>query len=459
MKMQKVDFVFEYEVKPREFSSVCLLAAYLKNKGYSVAVLNSWQSLYQKPKAYDAVVAVVSACYKDETYDFFTGHIASFKKVVNMQWEQVLINHYYQPSADGTYAYEGTGRYTYHICWGEKEKTWLETSYQIDKKYPRVLGYLPLDFYRTELRPLMPSRERLFAQYGLDPQKKALLFISSFSAIDFPLTEDHGDDSVFPLQVKVSKESQTVLLKWFDRFAKDHPEMQIIYRYHPSEKGNPAVQALASSNQNVYTIAEHPVSHWIMACDKLYNWNSTCMVEMLRSKKDTYLVRPIAVPDSMDFQIFKGAHCITSYEEFEQSALESRMVSFPVPPQQVTQWYDISEEPAYQRIGDFLIEVYHSDEYASRPSTVNMHRLNQYMLKKRLKGLFVHSGMDRVIAHFGGQRLAEKMDRIRKGVLSEDNYARSKQEKDGYVQSRAKLNGASEQEIQETIEKYQKRIG
>ena len=32
--MKKVDFLIEYEVKPREFDSMCLVAAYLKSKGY-----------------------------------------------------------------------------------------------------------------------------------------------------------------------------------------------------------------------------------------------------------------------------------------------------------------------------------------------------------------------------------------------------------------------------------------
>lgn len=458
MKMQKVDFVFEYEVKPREFNSVCLLAAYLQSKGYSVAVLNSWQSLYQKPKAYDAVVAVISACYNDGTYDFFTGHIASFQKVVNMQWEQVLINHYYQPCADETYVYQGAGRYTSHICWGEKEKNWLETAFKIEKKYLKVLGYLPLDFYRPEFRSLLPSREQLFSQYGLDPQKRTLLFVSSFSAIGLPSTEDHGDDKLFPLLSKVSNESQDILLKWFGHFAKEHPQVQIIYRYHPTEKDSPLVQSLSCTHENVYAIANLPVSYWITACDKLYNWDSTSMVEMLYSGKDTYLIRPIAVPDSIDFQLFEGAHCITSYEEFEQSALEPKMGFFPVPPHQVMQWYEITEEPVYRRIGDYLIELYNSDSYASRPPAVNMHGFTQYTFKKELKSLLVHGGMDKVFACFCGRRIAEKMDRIRKGVISEDNYSLAKREKGGYIQSRVQLNGTSEQEIQETIAKFQKII-
>lgn len=460
MKMQKVDFVFEYEIKAREFNSVCLLAAYLQSKGYSVAVLNSWQSLYKKPPAYDAVVAVISACYNDGTYDFFTGHIAQFSKVLNLQWEQLIENHYYgSAKADGAYIYKGAGLVTPHICWGEREKEHLRSAFGIEEQYLKVLGYLPLDFYREELRSFLIPREKLFLKYGIDPKKKTLLFVSSFSVIGLPESEPKGrDEQSFATHLQVSIDTQTILLNWFSQLADNHPELQIVYRYHPAEKANMAVQALALEHENIYVIAEEPLNCWLSACDKLYNWYSSSMAEMLCTGKDTYLLRPVNLPFWDDIPIFEGANCIKSYDAFEQSAVEERMPAFPVPKEQVLQWYDITEEPAYRRIGDFLIELYHSDRYTSRPSAANMHGFTRYILKKELKSLLVHTGMDRLFARFGGCQLAKKMDRIRKGVISEDNYALAKRENGGYIQSRAQLNGASEREIQETIAEFRQRM-
>lgn len=458
MKAEHVDFVFEYEVKPREFSSICLVAAYLRNKGYSVAFVNSWEGLYHKPKAYSANVAVISACYNNGTYDFFTGLIASYKKVVNMQWEQVLANGYYsQKRNDDSYVYKDVGRHTRHVCWGEKEKNWLHTRFGVDEDYLRVVGYLPLDFYREELRPLLIPREKLFRKYGLDPSKKTLLFVSSFSAIDLPATEDCGDEEMFSVSVKISHESQRILLSWFERFIQEHAETQIVYRYHPTEKNNPVIQKWVDSNKNIYAIAELPISHWIMACDKIYNWCSTSMVEMMCSGKDTYLCRPIAVPEPIDISYFQYARSLSSYEEFEQSAMERKMTSFPIESKQIMEWYDIQEEPTYQRIGDWLIQTYHDGGYTSRPSNNNVHL---HTIKKRINGKIKRTAVYKEVSkfcimHMGKSRLTRRLYEIQASTLAEDKHRHASQEENGYIQSKYQLNKATKKEIDETIEQYQ----
>ena len=460
MKSQKCDFVFEYEVKPREFNSICLVAAYLRNKGYSVAVVNSWQSIYNKPKKYQAEVAVISACYNDGTYDYFTGHIASFRKVVDMRWEQVLINYYYQQGNDGLYDYKGIGQYTRHVCWGEKEKAWLNTSFGIDHKYLKVVGYLPLDFYREELQSLCPSRSFLFGQYGLDPNKKTLLFVSSFAAIDLPETEKHGSGKVFSVKEDVSRESQRIVLEWFGRFAQRYPDIQIVYRYHPSEKNNESVRNIAKSNKNIYVIQDAPLAHWIMTCDKIYNWCSTSIIEMLSSGKDVYLCRPIQVPEKVDYGFFHDVQCINSYEKFEESALEPKMEKLPVNEQLLAQWYDIQDDPVYKRIGDWLIETYHDASYVSRPSKNNIYQSQFWKkIKMPIRRAIAYTKLaDYCSKYFGKNVLARRLQKIQTNVLAEKKYREAVQEKDGYIQSKYRLNSTTEEEIEYIIAQYQKLI-
>lgn len=460
MKAKYVDFVFEYEVKPRELNNLCLVAAYLKNKGYSVAFVNSWESLYHKPRAYCATVAIISACYNDGTYDFFTGLIASYKKVVNMQWEQVAANGYYQKRDDKAYVYQGAGVHTRHVCWGEKEKNWLMASFGVEEDCLKVVGYLPLDFYRDELRPLMPSREQIFKQYGLDPSKKTLLFVSSFVAIDLPETEGHGNETMFTVNAQISYKSQKILLSWFEQLVQEDPDVQIIYRYHPAERNSRTVQNLVASNKNIYAIAELPISNWIMACDKIYNWCSTSMVEMMISGKDTYLCRPVSVPQIIDYSYFQNAHTITSYEEFVQTVRETQMASFPVEPQQVMQWYDIQAAPAYQRLGDWLIETYYEKKYISRVSNNNVHLFAAKKKAKRIiKRAIVYTKMAELcIAHLDENALTKRLKRIQADILVEDAHRQAVREKDGYIQSKYRLNSAAEEEINKTIEQYQKLI-
>lgn len=460
MKMKKVDFVFEYEVKAREFNSVCLLAAYLKNRGYSVAVLNSWQSLYEKPRPYDAEVAVISACYNDDTYDYFTGHFAHYNKVVNMRWEQVLISKYQNDLQDKTYAYSGAGKVTSHVCWGVKEKEQLQSGFNIDEKYLNVVGYIPLDFYRKEFRSLVPSKEQLFSRYGMDAEKKTLLFVSSFSSLDIPDTEDHGNEEIFYLSGEISQKTQEILCSWFERFAQKHLDMQIVYRYHPAEKDSPLIKRLTENNKNIFAIQDGPISNWLICCDKIYNWCSTSMIEMIYSGTDVYLCRPVEVPKEIDFELFEGAKYIDNYEAFEMSALELRMLELPVVRERVTAWYDVQNEPAYQRLGNWLIDIYHNNELESRPSPQNVFYAP---LRKKLKGIIkkfmVHGGITALSLKFLNEsELRRRILRIRDGVFFEENYEHEKRKKDGYIYSKYKINSSNQTEINDVISKYQELI-
>ena len=355
-KKHKVDFLFEYEVKQRELDYNCLVAAYLKNKGYTVAFINSWSCLQKKPKPYAARVALISAGYDDATYDFFTGYIASFEKVVNMQWEQLRPNRLYQKHQKESLDYSGVGCEIKHVCWGHKEKEWLKNSFKIQENNLKVTGYIPLDFYRDKLSVLAIPRRELFEKYGLDPDKKTLLFVSSFSFVGLPDNEPHGSDEYYHMCMPIFRETQRILLLWFSKLAQENPDIQLIYRYHPAEKNNPEIEKLVKGRSNVFAIADERLFHWILAADKIYNWYSTSMVEMFCSKKDTYLLRPVALPYEIDIPVFDGAQSIKSYEQFSASALEPRMQKFPVDPQKILQWYDIGRQPAYARIGDWRHE-------------------------------------------------------------------------------------------------------
>ena len=52
--IKDVDFLFIYEVLNREMDSICLLGAYLERRGYSVAYLNTWDTMYNQLPEYRA---------------------------------------------------------------------------------------------------------------------------------------------------------------------------------------------------------------------------------------------------------------------------------------------------------------------------------------------------------------------------------------------------------------------
>ena len=124
--VQDVDFLFIYEVRNREIDSICLLGAWLEEQGYTVAYINSWDTMYHWNPEYRAKVAVISACYSDGTYAFFTGHALHFDKVVNLMRRAVVVGD------DGRE--EVVGRYDDFIA------HFTEGAYaKIDRRYFQIL--------------------------------------------------------------------------------------------------------------------------------------------------------------------------------------------------------------------------------------------------------------------------------------------------------------------------------
>ncbi|MBP1571488.1 MAG: hypothetical protein J6C76_06270, partial [Oscillospiraceae bacterium] len=173
--MKKVDFLFVYEVKNRELENITLLAAELERRGFSVAFLNTWACLNAPFEDYDAEVVVTSACYTTDTYKFFTRHAARFRKVVNLQWEQVLRNGYAEADGATSWDFSGEALVTRHICWGENTKNRLMAKYNVAEEFLKICGYISLDFYRKEFKPFIKTKEELFGEFGLDTNKTTSL--------------------------------------------------------------------------------------------------------------------------------------------------------------------------------------------------------------------------------------------------------------------------------------------
>lgn len=461
MKYEMVDFVFEYEVKQRELDCICLVAAYLINKGFTVAFINSWQCLEERPKPYSAKVAVIPAGYDDGTYNFFTKYIAKFEKVVNFQWEQIRRNYFYRHHQNESIDYSGTGCKIRHICWGNKSKEWMNRYFGIQDEYLYVAGYLPLDFYRSEISSLLISKDELFGKYNLDTSQKTLLFVSSFSFVGLPDTEPHGNDMYYNLSLSHFIQMQHILIEWFEKFAALHPDYQLIYRYHPAEKNNPEIERMVNSHSNIYAINSERLNHWIAACDKIYNCYSTSMIEMMYSGKDTYLCRPIPLPHEIDIPIFENAHCITTYNDFETSAIESQMLSFPVDSNCLLQWYDINDYPVYARIGDYLIDTYYDVTYNSRPASDNVFK---HILSKKIKRMIKNSLLfqifsDYCISHMGRNQITDKLRSIEKNKIQEQRYYQELNIGDSYIRKKIDQNKVSDNEIEKKINKCREILG
>ena len=84
---------------------------------------------------------------------------------------------------------------------------------------------------------------------GLDPDKHLHLYISSFGYASMSdaeveeLSRMAGTD--FTGFARTNRVSMAQTLDWFDRYLGEHPEVELVYRRHPSEWNSPALDQLA----------------------------------------------------------------------------------------------------------------------------------------------------------------------------------------------------------------------
>ena len=170
------------------------------------------------------------------------------------------------------------------------------------------------------------TKETLCREFGLDPAKQLHLYISSFGYASM------NDDEVAELSkmagtdftgfAKTNRVSMQETLRWFDEYLGAHPEVELVYRRHPSEWNSPALEELAKKRPNFHVIFADSVKQWIVAADSISIWMSTAIAEVYMAGKSCHILRPVPIEHEYDPVIYKDAHYVTRYDEFAAAMAE-----------------------------------------------------------------------------------------------------------------------------------------
>lgn len=449
--MKKVDFLFIYEVRNRELENISLLAAELEKRGYTTAFINTWYAINNVIPDYDAEVVVVSACYSSNTYTFFTKFVTKFRKVVNMQWEQILHNGYVESPGTTSWDFWGESLKTRHICWGENTKNRLMTKFGVPEEFLRVCGCIPLDFYRPELRSKIIPRDKLFADNGLDTSKTTMLFISSFSFTSLPLnTRPKSSVDFSDVHAKSVIDSQQAIADWMERACKEYPDIQFIYRAHPAEAEAEFLLQLEKENDNFFCLSKEPIKHWIMACDKIYNWTSTAAAEVYVSGKQSFVLEPVPLDHRVTYRLFENGNSIKTYEGFRESLeLPPDAVSQPIEDELMDECYNQTDVPNYKRVADWMEETFRSTTYKSE--NYNKHTAQKDRIEEEQRyAKFWRSPLNVLWCKVAkATKIQHPSFKYRRenGVFSMKEVKRIKE----YYESRTRNNYLSDEEIHRTI--------
>ena len=254
----------------------------------------------------------------------------------------------------------GNAKRCIQTCWGERTARRLQ-AHGMDAKNTPVTGAVMMDFLRPEFKGYFLGKQALCEKFGLDPAKHLHLYISSFGYASM------NDDEVAELSkmagtdftgfARTNRVSMTETLRWFDRYLAGHPEVELVYRRHPSEWNSPALEELAKKRPNFHVIFADSVKQWIVAADSISIWMSTAIAEVYMAGKSCHILRPAPIEHEYDPVIYKDAQYVTSYEEFA-AAMADPQPPFPIAREVIEGYFDPGARPAYLRMADLLEDVY-----------------------------------------------------------------------------------------------------
>ena len=361
---KKVDFVFRYEHKVRELESLILIRLELERRGYTVDFVGNYE--YDRRNFSQPKVFVAPAVYSDAQLKGDILRYGMLKKIANLQWEQ-LIGVKEEEDPHGFHNIIGLGQRIVTFCWGQRSRDrFVDTGVAINKV--PIVGQINTDLLRSPFDKLLMTKQQLGGKYQIDNHKKWYLFISSFAYCEMDqfqaklAKEALGEDD-FNEFTRVSYESRDAILNWFEKKLVGDSGTIIIYRPHPDETERcQRLKDMAIKYSNFRVIPSEALKHWVNACDKIYNWFSTGVVDVIVMGKPLRMLRPVHIPEYLDYRMMIGALSITNQNDFDNDFDDVSMKEV-IDKKLFQSYYHLTSKPVYISICDTLVEMLTTKKY------------------------------------------------------------------------------------------------
>lgn len=361
---KRVDVLIRYEHKARELESIMLVKIEMERRGYSVDLIGNYE--YDREEFPRPRLFIAPAVYDDRQLRWDLFRYGLLKKIANLQWEQLLgIEEEEDPNAD--HNIRGIGQRIVNFCWSERTRDRIIRGGVQDSKAP-VVGQMSTDLLRWDFKKMLLAKKQLGLKNGIDPDKEWYLFISTFAYCEMNQLQEQltikawGKENV-EYFVDLSIKSRAAILDWFEQCIIEHPEVVVIYRPHPDEAERfDRLKQMAQRYTNFRVITQEALKQWVNACDKVYNWYSTGMVDAVVLDKPVRLLRPYPIKKELDYRIMVCANSITTKQEFDADFLDESKVEI-IDEQLFNSYYFLPDKPVYLLVCDILEEMLNSNKY------------------------------------------------------------------------------------------------
>lgn len=360
-----MEFVLFYEGAERELQNAYLLKSELNRRGHELYICNPFRMNNVTREVFDFIPDAILTPYLYEKWqldlfkDLFKGKIT---RIVNLQQEQVLSKNKYELEL---HTPDGINKNAIHLCWGKRMQNMLLNA-GIPKENAPIVGCLNIDMDLERFQSLYKTKEEISIEYGLNKNKKWILFISSFGMINLTevrkeyYSDRHGEHEISS-RIVLEENTRKIILDWIIKYISEN-DCEFIYRPHPGEAVDEYIVNIENEYDNFHIIKQDTVRSWIKVCEKIHVWYSTSISDIFFMNKNCSIIRPIDLLDFMYNDLTSTGKFTRNYEEFYEFNNSNKEIEFPVPKEIIDEYFDVDEEKyAYERICDLLEDIVKRD--------------------------------------------------------------------------------------------------
>jgi hypothetical protein len=361
----RYDFALFYEHWQRELFGLQLLHAELRRRGYSVVVKKVAGERDKQLRAVDPIdfaadVVVYPWVYGTREVSQALAPFPGTTKLVNLQAEQIYSDY---SAATGWNRIKEEALSAFHVAWGpESERKYRAWGVPEDRIWS--CGSLHLDLADPAFDQALFTRDQIAEMYDLRPDREWSVFFSSFSATEMQQNMvDYWTRVLpgFPEFRAVSQESKHLICEWLMQLCDRNPEVEVIYRPHPSEHSNTVLKQLAGLIDNFHYIDDWPAIQWVKVCDRILSWISTSVADAHYAGKPIAVLRPAALSAHHELELLRGAALTTTYDDLERF-VRAPYAGSPLAEGAFERFYrNAPQQPAYRLLADRLEELVRSD--------------------------------------------------------------------------------------------------
>ncbi len=300
----ELDVLIFYEHPARELESCHLLGAVLRESGLSVEIRSIPYQFWEARRTLRPR-AVVSPWTSRRFFNLKSPE-GGVPVLLDLHQEQIG-----DGATEGIYQRcEPPFDRIFHAAWGKRFREGIIRA-GMCPDHVFLTGYPRLDFYRPEFAGLSQNKEALAEQFGLDPEKRWVLLISSFAAADLSRDDlirfrKKGFYNIEEL-AQEAKQSREVTMELLRSEADRHGEMEFIYRPHPAER---SLDALLKGS-GVKIIRKLDIRHWFLNGDLALIWNSTSCIEAYLAGIPFFKFRPRPMDQQFEIPTMRHAPTVT----------------------------------------------------------------------------------------------------------------------------------------------------